>query len=123
MTESYLGIVFLGIVGIVTAVLIIGLSQVIGHVRPSVVKGSPYESGMQPLGGTRERFSVNFYIVAMLALGLHMYHGLWSMLQSLGLSHPRYDALRRVFAAAFTLLVVAGNISIPVAVLTGVVHR
>ncbi|UCG74716.1 MAG: NADH-quinone oxidoreductase subunit A [Gemmatimonadota bacterium] len=66
MTESYLGIVFLGIVGIVTAVLIIGLSQVIGHVRPSVVKGSPYESGMQPLGGTRERFSVNFYIVAML---------------------------------------------------------
>ena len=62
------------------------------------------------------------YIVAMLGLGLHMYHGVWSMLQSLGLSHPRYNPLRRIFAAAFTLIVVVGNISIPVAVLTGVVH-
>jgi len=63
-----------------------------------------------------------FYILAMLALGLHLYHGLWSMLQSLGLSHPRYDALRRVFAAVFALAVVGGNISIPVAVLTGMVR-
>jgi succinate dehydrogenase / fumarate reductase cytochrome b subunit len=63
-----------------------------------------------------------FYILAMLALGLHLYHGLWSMLQSLGLSHPRYDALRRVFAAVFTLFLVGGNISIPVAVLTGVIR-
>jgi succinate dehydrogenase / fumarate reductase cytochrome b subunit len=62
-----------------------------------------------------------FYILAMLALGLHMYHGLWSMLQTLGLSHPRYDVLRRVFAVAFTLVVVAGNISIPVAVLSGLI--
>jgi len=62
------------------------------------------------------------YIVAMLALGFHMYHGVWSMLQSLGLNHPRYNPLRRIFAVAFTLLVVVGNISIPVSVLTGVVH-
>ena len=38
----------------------------IGSVRPSAVKASPYESGMPSLGTTRERFSVNFYIVAML---------------------------------------------------------
>ena len=63
-----------------------------------------------------------FYIVSMLALGLHMYHGVWSMTQSLGLAHPRYDRLRRVFAAAFTGIVVAGNISIPVAVLAGIVR-
>jgi len=62
------------------------------------------------------------YIVAMLALGFHMYHGVWSMLQSLGLNHPRYNHLRRIFAAAVTLVVVVGNISIPVAVLTGFVH-
>ncbi len=66
MTESYLGIVILGAVGILNAALIIGLSQLVGSVRPSAVKSSPYESGMPPLGGTRERFSVNFYIVAML---------------------------------------------------------
>lgn len=63
-----------------------------------------------------------FYILCMLALGLHMYHGVWSMTQSLGLAHPRYDRMRRAFAAAFTGVVVAGNISIPLAVLAGIVR-
>ena len=34
--------------------------------RPTDVKGSPYESGITPLGGTQDRFSVKFYLVAML---------------------------------------------------------
>lgn len=67
-------------------------------------------------------FASAFYILSMLALGLHMYHGVWSMLQTLGLSHVRWNPWRRVFAGAVTGLVVVGNISIPVAVLTGVVH-
>ncbi len=62
-----------------------------------------------------------FYIVAMLALGLHMYHGIWSMLQTLGLSHPRWNRLRMAFSTGMSLIVVLGNISIPVAVLTGLV--
>ena len=66
MTDSYLGIVLLGILGILNAVLVIGLGQMFGAVRPTAVKSSPYESGMPPLGGTRERLSVNFYIVAIL---------------------------------------------------------
>jgi succinate dehydrogenase / fumarate reductase cytochrome b subunit len=61
------------------------------------------------------------YIVAMLALGLHMYHGVWSMLQTMGLSHPRYNRARYVIAAAITFVVVAGNISMPLAVLAGIV--
>jgi len=64
-----------------------------------------------------------FYVLAMLALGLHMFHGFWSMLHTLGLSHPRYDALRKTLAGALAAVVVAGNVSIPVAVLTGLVHR
>jgi len=63
-----------------------------------------------------------FYIVAMLALGLHMYHGIWSMLQTLGLSHPRWNRLRFAFSTGMTLLVVTGNISIPVAIMTGLVR-
>ncbi len=63
-----------------------------------------------------------FYIVAMLALGLHLFHGVWSLLQTLGLSHPRFDPLRKGLAALFTGLVVLGNISIPVSVLTGLVR-
>jgi len=63
-----------------------------------------------------------FYIAAMVALGFHLYHGAWSMLQTMGLSHPRYNPLRKTVASLLTLFVVLGNISIPVAVLTGLVR-
>ena len=62
-----------------------------------------------------------FYIFAMVVLGLHLWHGVWSMLQTLGLSHPSYNRLRTAIAWLVTLVVVLGNISIPVAVLTGFV--
>jgi succinate dehydrogenase / fumarate reductase cytochrome b subunit len=62
-----------------------------------------------------------FYVFAMIVLGLHLWHGVWSMLQTLGLSHPSYNRLRTAIAWLVTLAVVLGNISIPVAVLTGVV--
>ena len=64
-----------------------------------------------------------FYILAMLALGLHLYHGAWSFLQTLGLSHPRYNHLRHAFASFITIVIVAGNISFPVAVLAGWVRE
>ena len=59
----------------------------------------------------------------MCALGLHMYHGFWSMLQTLGLSHPRWNPLRRTaVAGARRRSWSLGNISIPMAVLAGLVH-
>ncbi len=61
------------------------------------------------------------YIVAQIFLGLHLYHGLWSLFQSLGLSGPRFDRVRRQFAVVFALVVSLANISFPVAVLTGLV--
>jgi succinate dehydrogenase / fumarate reductase cytochrome b subunit len=63
-----------------------------------------------------------FYIVAVTLLGIHLYHGLWSMFQTLGVSHPKYTPRFKQFAAAASVLIAAGNISIPVAVLTGVVR-
>lgn len=57
------------------------------------------------------------YIAAMLALSLHMYHGVWSMFQSVGLNHPRYNGFIRHAATVVTIVVVVGFISIPVAVL------
>jgi succinate dehydrogenase / fumarate reductase cytochrome b subunit len=62
-----------------------------------------------------------FYILAQLALGLHLYHGVWSMLQTLGLSHASYNRVRTVIALLIALVIAIGNISIPVAVLAGVV--
>jgi succinate dehydrogenase / fumarate reductase cytochrome b subunit len=63
-----------------------------------------------------------FYIIAMLLLCLHLYHGLWSMFQSLGIAHPRYTPMLRKGAAVLATLIAAGNISIPLAVLIGWVN-
>jgi succinate dehydrogenase / fumarate reductase cytochrome b subunit len=54
-------------------------------------------------------------------LGFHLYHGLWSLFQSLGWSHPRYNPWRRTFAVVFSVVVTAGFISVPLAVLSGLV--
>jgi succinate dehydrogenase / fumarate reductase cytochrome b subunit len=60
-----------------------------------------------------------FYILAMIFLCLHLYHGMWSMFQSLGISHPRYTPLAKKAAAVLAIVVAVGNCSIPIAVLTG----
>ena len=63
-----------------------------------------------------------FYILANLALGLHLYHGLWSMFQSLGwYTAGNPHDWRRRFAQVFAIVIVAGNVSFPLAVLSGLV--
>jgi succinate dehydrogenase / fumarate reductase cytochrome b subunit len=59
------------------------------------------------------------YVAAMLALGVHLYHGTWSMLQTVGLSHPRWNPLRKAIAVGVAAVVVLGNVSFPVSVLAG----
>jgi succinate dehydrogenase / fumarate reductase, cytochrome b subunit len=59
------------------------------------------------------------YIVAMLLLCMHLFHGVWSMFQSVGVSHPRYTVWLKRLAAVSAFAIAIGNISIPVAVLTG----
>ena len=63
-----------------------------------------------------------FYIVAVVSLGLHIAHGVWSMFQSIGLNHPKYEPLIRRSAVVLSSLIVAGYVSIPLAVLIGVVR-
>ena len=53
------------------------------------------------------------YIVANLALGVHLYHGAWSLFQSLGFNNPRFNPWRRWFAVAFAAVVVVGNVLVP----------
>lgn len=62
------------------------------------------------------------YIVAILLLCMHLFHGLWSWIQSLGFHHPRYTPALKRAAAIVAILIAAGYISIPVAVMTGLVH-
>ena len=62
-----------------------------------------------------------FYILAIILLCMHLYHGLWSMFQSLGFSHPRYTPRLKKGAAIFAILIAIGNCSIPIAVMAGLV--
>ncbi len=87
-----------------------------GTVHPEFVEGDAYHNFVS--GFSRWPVSL-LYIAAMLALGLHLYHGTWSLLQTVGLSHPRWNPLRKAFAVGLTALVVLGNVSFPVAVLAG----
>ena len=91
-----------------------------GNAHPDFVPGDVFHNFVV---GFRSPPVSGFYIAAMIALGFHLYHGVWSMLQTLGLSHPRYDHLRHSFATLVAVVVVAGNISFPLAVLTGLIHE
>ncbi len=59
------------------------------------------------------------YIVSMLLLVFHLYHGAWSFLQSLGANHPRYNQWRKNFALVVTAAIGLGFIAVPLGVLAG----
>lgn len=82
------------------------------------VRGLAYENVALSLG---RAWNAVFYIVANIALGFHLFHGVWSLFQSMGWNNPRFNAWRRGIAAGFAGLIVIGNVSFPIAVLTGVV--
>ncbi|HET7456551.1 MAG TPA: succinate dehydrogenase cytochrome b subunit [Gemmatimonadaceae bacterium] len=62
-----------------------------------------------------------FYVIAMAFLGLHLYHGIWSSMRTIGASRPSANPLRRTIAAGIAAIVWLGFTSIPVAVYFGVV--
>ena len=66
MASSYLPVLLLLGFVVANAVMIIGVSHLKLRHRPTPEKETPYESGIPPLGDARERFSVKFYMVAML---------------------------------------------------------
>ena len=66
MERAYVPVLLLLGFVIFNAVLMLGLSALTMRSRPTPVKQSPYESGIPPLGDARERFSVKFYMVAVL---------------------------------------------------------
>lgn len=91
-----------------------------GNAHPDFVHGDVYRNVVL---GFRSPLVSGFYIVAMLALGLHLYHGVYSATQSVGLNHPQINDYRRRFAATFTAIIVVANISFPLAVLSGFVKE
>jgi len=82
------------------------------------VRGLAYENVAESLSRV---WVAAIYIVGNLALGVHLFHGTWSLFQSMGWNNPRFNAWRRNIAAGIAGLIVVGNVSFPIAVLAGVV--
>jgi succinate dehydrogenase / fumarate reductase cytochrome b subunit len=89
-----------------------------GFANPGYERGDVYRNVVASFD--RPAIAI-LYLVANLALGLHLWHGAWSMFQSLGLNNPKWNSWRRGFAVAFAAIVTVGNISFPIAVMTGVI--
>ncbi len=62
------------------------------------------------------------YIFGVCALGMHLFHGIWSLFQTLGASHPKYNPFRRDVAIGLAVLLSAGYLSIPIAVQAGLLE-
>jgi succinate dehydrogenase / fumarate reductase cytochrome b subunit len=92
------------------------LHLTIGTVHPDFVEADVYHN---VITGFRVWYVSVVYIAAMLMLALHLYHGVWSMCESLGFNYPKYNHLIRALATILTVIVVAGFIAIPAAVLLG----
>jgi succinate dehydrogenase / fumarate reductase cytochrome b subunit len=89
-----------------------------GSAHPDFVPGDVHHN---MLVGFRAWPVALFYVVSMVLLGLHLRHGVWSLFQSLGVSHPRYLGMAKAAAAVIATVVVVGNVSFPLAVLFGLV--
>ena len=90
-----------------------------GWANPDFVRGAAYDN----LVASLSRWPIALiYIVGNIALGIHLFHGGWSLFQSLGLNSPRYNGARRAFAAGFAVVVAGINCLFPIMVLAGVVH-
>jgi succinate dehydrogenase / fumarate reductase cytochrome b subunit len=95
------------------------LHLTLGVVHPDYVELGPYHN---VIVGFQQTPVAIAYIVALLLLAFHLYHGLWSLFQTLGVDHPRYRAWRRPLAAVVTVAIAAGFLSVPLAVMIGVLH-
>jgi succinate dehydrogenase / fumarate reductase cytochrome b subunit len=88
------------------------------------VGGTPYDEELayeNLVRGFQVPFIAIFYIIAMGLLMLHLYHGVWSMFQTVGANHPRYTPLLRRFAKTMAILLFIGFSVIPLAVMTGMI--
>jgi len=94
------------------------LDMTFGTVHPGFEPGHVYHNVVT---GFRHPAVAVFYIVANILLAVHLYHGVWSMFQTLGVSHPRYTPILKQASVGFAVVIGVGFCSVPLAVLAGIV--
>jgi succinate dehydrogenase / fumarate reductase cytochrome b subunit len=108
---------------IVLLVLVFHLADLTWGTEPAAVgewtRGDVYSNLILSM---ERPVSAAIYAIANVALGFHLYHGVWSLFQSIGWHHPSFNRWRRLLAYAVTAFVVVGNLSFPIAVQTGLLE-
>ncbi|MBL6629493.1 MAG: succinate dehydrogenase cytochrome b subunit [Actinomycetota bacterium] len=90
-----------------------------GWLNPDYVYGEVYRN----IDASLSRVPVAvLYIAANIALGIHLFHGMWSLFQSMGWNNPRFNKWRRSVATGLATVVVVGNVSFPIMTLAGVIE-
>jgi len=90
-----------------------------GWFNPDFVHGAVYRN----LDASLSRIPVALlYIVANIALGIHLFHGTWSLFQSMGWNSPKFNQWRKGLAAGIATIIVVGNVSFPIMTLAGVIE-
>jgi succinate dehydrogenase / fumarate reductase cytochrome b subunit len=107
--------------GPVIALFVIGhlLHLTTGTIHPNFVELKAYEN---VVAGFTNPIASGLYVIAMVLVGFHLSHGIWSMFQSMGFSHPRYTPMIKKFAAVFSWILILGFIAVPISVMAGIVR-
>jgi len=108
--------------GPVIALFVIGhlLHLTTGTIHPQFVELHAFENVVNAFSNP---IASGLYIIAMILVGFHLSHGIWSMFQSVGFSHPRYTPLIKKFSGVFAWVLIAGFIAVPISVLAGLVRN
>ena len=90
-----------------------------GQLSPHFVRGDPYDNMYRSF---QRGWVAAVYIVANIALGIHIFHGAWAMFNSLGINNPKYNLWKRYFAGGFAAVITVGYVSMPLLIVLGVVN-
>lgn len=90
-----------------------------GSLLPGFAAGDPYANLVTAF--TTQRALAGFYVAMMVIVGLHLYHGTWSAIRTLGLSRPRPNPFARPVATVLAVALWAGFTAVPVGVLLGII--
>src|SRR5688572_28403605 len=96
--------------GLFVILHIMHLTWGVSAIDPGFVEGDVYRN---LVAGFQRGGVALFYVLACAALGLHLIHGAWSMFQTVGLNHPKYNRGLREFARVATYVVAGGFILVP----------
>jgi len=104
--------------GVLSLVFIVAhlLQLTIGAIHPDFTHLDPYNNVRILLSNP---LMAAFYVLAMAALGLHLYHGTWAVVRTLGVARPSAQPLKRRVALAVAIIVAAGFMIIPIAAVLG----